>query len=157
METDQLPICSARSIVASASAGQQVRRKTYYNCWLLLGLHDRSSAAEKKEGQGCIVPVDRGNVAPAALRTDSAARPGRLYSINWLVWTLSTAHRTSLWTSMATACYVAPGLVPCRRARLPSSDPRAKQATSSMGPSSRQQTIPLMQFGTVFNYCLSTS
>ena len=30
----------------------------------------------------------------------------RLYSINWLVRTLSTAHRTSLWTSMATACYV---------------------------------------------------
>ena len=28
---DQLPICSERSIVASVSAGQQVRRKTYYN------------------------------------------------------------------------------------------------------------------------------
>ena len=28
---DQLPISSERSIVASVSAGQQVRRKTYYN------------------------------------------------------------------------------------------------------------------------------
>ena len=85
---EQLPICSARSIVASVSAGQQVRRKIYYNSWLLLGLHDRSSSAEKKEGQGCTGPVDRGNVAPASWRT------------------LSTIHRTSLWTSMATACYV---------------------------------------------------
>ena len=39
-----------------------------------------------------------GTIAPHALGR-------RLYSINWLVRTSSTAHRTS-WTSMVTACYV---------------------------------------------------
>ena len=42
--------------------------------YIILGPHDRSSAAEKKEGQGCTGPVDRGKAAPT-ISADLVNRP----------------------------------------------------------------------------------
>ena len=45
-----------------------------YHLWMSRGPRDRPSAAEKKEGQGCTGPVDRGKAVPAS-SADLVNRP----------------------------------------------------------------------------------
>ena len=111
---DQLPICSARSIVASVSC-RTARRKIYY---IIDGCpHDRSSAAEKKEGHGCTGPVDRGKAAPASRQTWSTVHrispQASVVTVGDVVYEALTSGPLSSWVPDCLSSFLKEFRAPC--------------------------------------------